>query len=336
MARNNRLYYGIIAAGISKCGLNTFTAIKGAQSLGLNTKFNLEQLFQLGQLDIYENSEQLPDIEATIEKVLDGNPPIFCLATQGRADTSLAGRSNVKCTLAVSYFGDTQQAASGTPISGGETKCSGMYVSSLSYNFPSEGPFTESVTLVGNNKIWSGTGVATFTGGFTPTGSPAAAEGVNRRQHLVMASCAFPNDIPGISGGANSLNADGFYNTHFSSIKVSSNFGRSNLLELGTRGPYFRYMEFPVDVNTEFEVTAITGDNVSATEAGTLGNGNNLTNATITLVTTEGLTLTLGTKNKLASVNSSGGNAGDKSNIKHVYSYVNQNAFTVAHVNDPG
>ena len=44
----------------------------GLQSIGITTNFNLEQIFELGQLSLYENYEEVPDIEVTFEKVLDG------------------------------------------------------------------------------------------------------------------------------------------------------------------------------------------------------------------------------------------------------------------------
>ena len=42
----------------------------GVQSVGLDTTFNLEQAFELGQLSLYENIEGIPDISMTIQKVL--------------------------------------------------------------------------------------------------------------------------------------------------------------------------------------------------------------------------------------------------------------------------
>ena len=58
----NRLYFAVKAIGIAPFGSNAFVAVKGAQSVGINTNFNLEQVFELGQLAIYENIENIPDI----------------------------------------------------------------------------------------------------------------------------------------------------------------------------------------------------------------------------------------------------------------------------------
>lgn len=50
--------------------------IHGLQQVGVTTKFNLDQIFEIGQLSIYENVEVLPEVEVTLEKVLDGYPLI--------------------------------------------------------------------------------------------------------------------------------------------------------------------------------------------------------------------------------------------------------------------
>lgn len=44
---------------------------RGVQSVGMTTTFNFEDVFQLGQLETYEFIESEPEIEVTIEKVLD-------------------------------------------------------------------------------------------------------------------------------------------------------------------------------------------------------------------------------------------------------------------------
>ena len=55
---NNRIYYAIqqVSFGKNSAGrLGTKTAAHGLQSVGITTTFNLEQVFELGQLAIYEN-----------------------------------------------------------------------------------------------------------------------------------------------------------------------------------------------------------------------------------------------------------------------------------------
>ena len=75
MSSNDRIFYACQAVAITKQGdtsVGTGDMIHGLQSVGMTTNFNLEQAFELGQIEIYENIEGTPDIEVTLEKVLDG------------------------------------------------------------------------------------------------------------------------------------------------------------------------------------------------------------------------------------------------------------------------
>lgn len=329
MPANKRIFYAVEQAGLSKCGANTFTSIHGLQSIGINTKFNLEQVFEVGQISLYENIESIPDIEATLEKVLDGYAPIYMLATNGSTSATLSGRSAVKATLGLSIYSDVQDSASGTPLS--QCTMSGVYVSALGYNFQVNGPATESVTLVGNNKLWSNSFTATA---FNNTDAPLASTGVQLRENVIFGSagCTLPKDIPGISAsGTNELSA-GDYLAHIQSIKVSTNLGREQLFELGRRGPYHRYVTFPIEVKCDFDVISLTGDQVTASETA----ASNISDQTIKIKTDDGLILDLGTKNKLASVSYSGANAGSNGgNATMTFSYSNFNDLKVTHPQDP-
>jgi hypothetical protein len=329
VASNRRLYYAIQAVGLAPLGVTTYTAVHGLQSVGINTKFNLEQVFEIGQLSIYQNVENVPDIEATMEKCLDGYPLLYHLATQGAPDASLVGRSNQRTSVALSVFGDTQQAASGTPLQ--QTVCSGMYLSAVTYDLKVEGTSTESVTLVGNNKTIQ-TSAFTFSGGFTDADAPLASQGVSRRQHLVMANCRWPKGIPGINGtGVNVLQADGSYTVHLQSVRVTANLGRDQLLELGHKAPYFRYVNFPVEIRTDIEVLDSVADGIQALEE-----ADNLVNEHIYVEVLEGTKIDLGSENKLSTVNYGGANAGARGGNAHsTFSYITFNDLTVVHPQDP-
>jgi hypothetical protein len=54
----------------------TYNYMHGVQSVGLNSSFDIENLFELGQLEIYDTVLNVPEIEITIEKVLDGYYPL--------------------------------------------------------------------------------------------------------------------------------------------------------------------------------------------------------------------------------------------------------------------
>lgn len=349
---NKRVYFAIEQVGFAPDGSNTYVAAHGVQSCGITTTFNLEQVFELGQLAIYDNIENIPDIEVTMEKVLDGYCPLYLMGTKGSASTSLAGRQNAKSAIAMSIFSDSQDSASGSPVS--QVTMSGMVVSSVQYQFPIDGNFSESTTFVGNNKVWRSATPFTFSGQFLDNAdfpvASAGSGGVNRRQHMQFRptvdtldangqvadpDCTIlPKNIPGItSSGTNNLQSDGFYACKLQSISVSTDLGREQILQLGHKTPYHRFVTFPVEVTTEIEVISVSGDMISATEAGVFGNGSNLQNQSIRVAVQEGLRLNMGTKNKLASVGMSAGDAGG-GNQTLTFSYTTFNDLSVAHFND--
>src|SRR5207302_834386 len=109
-----------------------------------------------------------------------------------------------------------------------------VYVSALNYNFDVNGNASESVTLVGNNKVWNNTFTATA---FNNADSPLATH-VQRRQNVKFGSSAslLPQDIPGVSASGTNEKTDGQnFDAHVESIKVSTNLGREQLFELGRR-----------------------------------------------------------------------------------------------------
>ena len=88
-------------------GLHTkCTAAHGVQSVGITTNFNLEQAFELGQIQIYENIEGLPDVEVTLEKVLDGYPLLYHLATPNPESVGLVGRGKARADVALGIYSD--------------------------------------------------------------------------------------------------------------------------------------------------------------------------------------------------------------------------------------
>lgn len=368
MANNRRVYYGVECAAISAEGstvlgttATTINVVHGLQSIGVNTNFNLEPVFELGQLAIYENIENIPDVEVTMEKVLDGYPPLYCLATLGSLGSDLAGRSTNKAKLYLSIFDDSQKFASGVPK--GALVCSGIYTQQVSYSFPVEGNFTESLTLIGNHKQWYSTTSDTPLKGvvFGPSeDSPLAigiSGGVNRRENIVFTAptgffaaavdangipmdervTVMPVQIPGINASGLNTKSGTDFNCHLQSIEVSTNLGRDELFELGRRTPYFRFVSFPTEVTCSITVTSSQGDAISALEEGNAngaGPGSNLRNETIRIRTMEGLLLDLGNKNKITSITQNGADAGG-GNETVTYTFSNNNDLTVKHDRDP-
>jgi|TARA_R110001583_G_scaffold49462_4_gene154959 hypothetical protein len=371
---NNRIYYAIqqVSFGKNSSGsTGVKTAAHGVQSCGITTTFNLEQVFELGQLAIYENVEGTPDIEVTMSKVADGYIPLYCLATSDQTNgPQLAKRcdSNTKTTVQLGIWDEAVESA-GQSSSNAQTwvEMSGLYLSSVSYNFPVDDNFSEDLTLVGNTKIWGSgqsTSSASCNASYFPTGiagafggnndAPKGSGGVNRRQNMVFATgtaataagnyaskvqlvaqvtnpdnTILPEDIPGVTtSGAKDF-------AHVQSITASVDVAREELFELGAKIAYARPVTFPIEVTCDIEITASSGDLVNAIDscsgsANSCEEAANLTDRTIRVATCEGLRLFLGNKNKLSSVTYGGGDAGG-GNATVSYSYSTFNDFTVMH-----
>ena len=357
----NRIFYASQAVGLRhNLGSAQFMRIHGLQSVGVNTNFNLDAAYQLGNIELYANIEGTPEVEVTLEKLLDGRPLILDMATAtgaasvatsgvfaAQTNKTLVARSSARTDLLVSVADDTVDKVDtsvGTPLA--QCLVSGAYLSQISYKIPVDGNASESATIVGNTKIW----YAGNAGGYTLTATQTdpnirmstlyAVSGISRRQHVDVTGSTWPKQIPGVSAlGAVANDAvSGFY-THFQNVNISCQLGRESLMELGRKMPYFRFVKFPVEVTSEFEVLLggaanQGGDFISATEVGTDGSGNNLRYETIKiqLKGNDNTVLNifdLGAKNMLTTVNYQGGGV-DGSNASATYSYRNFNNLTVS------
>ena len=369
MSLNDRIFYATQAVGIQPHGDGAAVAVgemvHGLQSVGINTTFNLEQAFELGQIEIYENIEGTPDVEVTLEKVLDGYPLIYHLATDGGLDGSpagsgLVGRSKSRCDISLGIFSDAHNNVSSSNTSAeAEVYLSGMYVSSISYTIPTDGSMTESVTLVGNNKQWltssqklNAAAVNEFDGTDSPAaltsglldGSVTASGGVQQREDIFISGCIFPVSIKGVtdSGYGGAFNDETQQNRiHVQSVSISTDFSREDILELGRKTPYARPATFPIEVTCEIEAITTSGDFVNAYEFGdealneTVASGNNTSQEIIFLCTRAGYAWDLGAKNRLASVSYGGGDA-TGGNATCTYSFTNFNELDVQHLTRTG
>ena len=149
MAHNQRIFYACQAVAITSRGAGsvaTTDIVYGAQSVGMSSTFTLDQVFELGQIEIYENVEEVADIEVTIEKVIDGEKLVFHMASGGACKTDLVAASKNRCDVLVAVFDDGLSHGTGVPRS----VCynSGMFTSSVSYSYTVDGSATESDTLV--------------------------------------------------------------------------------------------------------------------------------------------------------------------------------------------
>jgi hypothetical protein len=96
--------------------------------------------------------------------------------------------------------------------------------------------------------------------------------------------------------------------------------------QLGRRAPYARYIDFPVEVTTTFEIINRAGDRVSA-----LDNTANLTNEPIIIGLNDGTLFDMGLKNKLTSVSDTGGDTGG-GNRTTTFTYTSYNTL---YIRDP-
>jgi len=361
MAANNRIYYAtqaVLLNPMDSAGYPLFShwyRPQGVQSVGITTNFSLEQIFQLGQLDVYDQVEDVPDVEVTLNKIIDGTLPLYLMCVGGSAgitggnDADLSAIANNRVNVRLGIFNDTASAASGA--SRQHVDCTGMYLSSVSYTFPVDGNATEDVTLVGNSKVWNADidaandwGVAAiaqdtsygYGNASTADTSPATA----RRYKVDPGS----SDLPLGQGGLPvPLSGTRAY-PYLQNITLSTDLGREQINELGAMTPYYRYVTFPVEVTSEFEIIASDGDQVDADDfASTTGcdaTYQNLVDKSIKIVVCgtgagDTLAVDLGDKNKLSSINYTGGDTGG-GNATITYSFQTFNAFKVAVSGDNG
>jgi hypothetical protein len=332
---SNRIYYAVQAVGIKRpTDLNgayssSVTGVQALQSVGMNTNFNLEPVYQLGQIQLYDNYEEIPEVEITLNKVLDGTPTLYSLAmnTHDGVSSTLSSLANTKCGFVLKLYPDTDSAATGTPTA--SVECSPAYLSSVSYTFPTEGNFTEEVTLVSNDKTWS-----TDTGSLAPLNTvnvtdTAPNRGILRRG-LWSNTSILPTGGSAVDDAHLTSRSGGIAEgVKINSVKVSMNLGREQIRTLGQRTPYYRYIKFPVEVTTEIEVTATQhGDAVGVSQgAGDCSNPKALANKQIVINLCDGTQIDLGKKNKLTTVNYTGGDTGG-GNATITYSYQTFSEFT--------
>ncbi len=292
----NRIFYA--SHGVSVGG----TTVQGAQSVSVNTNFDLEQVFQLGRLAIYENLQNDPDVEVTITKVLDGQSLIWELA--GTTGSSIIDNANDRTTVILGV-GDDAQAVLNT-ISA--ITMTGMYVNSVNYTFPVDGTFTEEVTFIGSHKSVANSVTAPAT--ITP---PA----IRRRQNLMNTSI-----LPAAVTGKN-----------LSNITISADFGREKLYRLGEFSPFHRFVNFPLEVTVTFDVVAQTHDGIAVAEEHDNCEGPSYGEEQISIFVcdSEGngdYQFLLGSKCILSSVSYSGGDTGG-GNVTITYTYITYNELNI-------
>jgi hypothetical protein len=344
MAANNRVFYACQAVNLKPQNstgslYGNWLSPKGVQSVGMTTNFNLEQVFQLGQIDLYDQVEEIPNVEVTLNKIIDGTMPLYLMCMGGdtlnASGNTLVALANNRVNFRLGIFSDQNSAATG--VVSHHVDCSGMYLSRFSYTFPVDGNATEDITLVGNNKVWNsglngGTPSSYGKNDFGFTGSGVSPSTI-RRYNVNYSTTVLPTGTGGIPV------PQGLARPHVQSVTITSDLGREAIREFGSFAPYYRYVNFPVEITSEFTVIATDdGDKVDANDfasvAGTCGTTyKNATDKAIKLAVcgqsgSDTLTLDLGNKNKLTSVNYTGGDTGG-GNATMTYSFRTFNTFVM-------
>jgi hypothetical protein len=287
-------------------GTGDYKFLHGVQSVGLNTNFDFENVFELGQLEIYDSVLQIPQIEITVEKVLDNYPTIYSLV--GKNQDLLEDSKNRLC-VKFAIYNDTENAGESTPLH--TVYCTGMYINSVSYQFPVDGNLTESVTLVGNHKEWNTDTLnipsVIADGQSNTVDEPLGGSVLTRKDITAMT-------LPQGSGKVQSVN-------------ISLDLGREDLLQLGQNAPYARVPNYPVEVTAEIEYLV----DQNTLETGTAFDENTdelpIKDQTISVEAGD-YTIDLGNKCFLKSVTYGGGDASG-GNATVQYSYSTYNTFNV-------
>ena len=338
MADNNRIFYAIQQVAIGTIPANTYYVLKGVQSVSMTTTFNLEQAFQLGQLEIYENIEGVPSIEMTINRLLDGSALAYVTCCGDDQTTCYnnaqslvtASKNTFMARLGIWDEEDSPDGVAGDPVT--QVTLSGCVLSSVSYTFGTDGNFTEEISITATDKAWQGTSCTTAAGfaeslttaysEFTNNDVPDFAGGVQRREYLDTTGSLWPaTTIPEHSG-------------RIQSVSVSADFGTEDLFELGNKGPFAKVANFPIEVSCSIEVLSQSGDLVNAMAEGCSAVDqcsvkSNLVDETIRINLCDGTVVDLGSKNKLASVSYGGGDAGG-GNVTQTYDFTNFNSLAVS------
>lgn len=311
-------------SGSDAAGTQDFDTMNSIQSVGITTNYNLEPVYQVGALDPGDIAEDIPDVEISLTKTLDGSQTIFekMMGPAAAGTDTLAALSDKRSSVKLWIYPQSYSAATGAAIS--NLLVEPAYLSSISYSFPTDGFFQEEATIVGNNKIWAEGGSDSDA-----VSAEAAKTGVARRQFFNSSASVLPIAVGAAHGAGDDSKFSGAMppDARVQNISVSVDLGREEIFELGKRLPFTRYINFPVEVNTEIEVISASGDFVGASETDdACSNPKAIGFKQIKIATCDGMVLDLGTKNKLQSVSAAGGDAGGD-NVTYTYSYINYSDF---------
>ena len=120
-----------------------FTDLTAVQSVGITSNFNLDPVYQVGSLDPAELYEDIPEVEISLTKAIDENIGIYELMM---GEGTLTALSDKRSAVQLTIF--PQDYSAGTGVSLSQCLMEPAYLSSITWNFPSDGQFTEEATIV--------------------------------------------------------------------------------------------------------------------------------------------------------------------------------------------
>jgi hypothetical protein len=307
--------------------------VQGAQSVSINTNFSLEQIFQLGRLPVYDFVNNDPEIELTLNKVLDGYPLIWHLALGGDSESLVSG-ANTTCDIKLGVGRDIDDQVDNTLAAPDYTDIlmTGMFINSVNYTFPTEGNLTEEVSFVGSHRTAVVAAALLTPGPLEP--SPDTT--VFRRQNVTLPGGAtvWPTAVAG---------------RKVSSISIAASLNREKMYALGAFAPFHRFVNFPLEVTTTFETIAVDANSDATLEVEVVDPtlcGAGLTRSKEPIVISicdstpavgVGPAYTyrfdLGSGNKLQSHSYSGGDTGG-GNVNETFTYITYNDLIVLY--NPG
>lgn len=330
---NKRIFYASHAVGIKKDGVggvNFKDVIQGVQSVSINTNFSLEQIFQLGRLPVYDFVNNDPEIELTLNKVLDGWPLIWNVAL-GHASRSLIEGANTTCSITLGVGSDTDdQVTVAANPDYTDILMTGMFINSVNYTFPTEGNLTEEVSFVGSHRtavmvpnLEDNADVPVGNGPFY--GSPS--DTVFRRQNVDTPAngAIWPSAVQG---------------RKCSSISISASLNREKMYALGAFAPFHRFVNFPLEITTTFETIAVDANadpnlEIAVVADSTCGAGLTRTKEpiVINICDSDGditYKFDLGSGNKLQSHSYSGGDTGG-GNVNETFTFITYNDLDISY-----
>lgn len=295
--------------------------IEGAQSVSLNTNYNLEQVFQLGRLAVYDNYSTDPEVEITINKALDGRPLIWNRATNEKL-VNLYDQANYRPDIVLHVDEETQDAIDGNPTAA--IKMTGCYFTSINYTFPVDGNFTEEINFVSSNKSSDNAGLSG-----PPDANPD--QRILRRQNFNLSTSTLPSGVTGKC---------------ITNVSISANVNREKMFCLGEYAPFHRYINYPIEITVAFDTNpdgdpadSLAGPNFNSTTTAECGHPTVDKEPIIINVCRLGnlgdpssdeivYSFNLGSGCSLQSVSYSGGDTGG-GNVTETYTYITYNDLEV-------